>query len=48
MISKSSIQQEKDSFHQQIGLKFKEESSKVLNLECSFVWGWNLDTSERR
>jgi hypothetical protein len=28
----SSIQQE-DSFHQQIGLKFKEETSKVLHLE---------------
>jgi hypothetical protein len=35
---KSNIQQEEDSFHQQIGLKFKEETSKVLNLEHSFVW----------
>jgi hypothetical protein len=26
----SSIQQEKGSFHQQIGIKFKEEASKVL------------------
>jgi hypothetical protein len=26
------------SFHQQIGLKFKEEASKVLHLEHSFVW----------
>jgi hypothetical protein len=34
---KSSIQQE-DSFHQQIGIKFKEESDKVLHLEHSFVW----------
>jgi hypothetical protein len=35
---KSSIQQEEDYFHQQTGLKFKEETSKVLHLEHSFVW----------
>jgi hypothetical protein len=34
---KSSIQQEV-SFHQQIGLKFKEETRKVPHLEHSFVW----------
>jgi hypothetical protein len=28
----------KKTFHQKIGLKFKEESSKVLHLEHSFVW----------
>jgi len=28
----------KKNFHQQIGLKFKVEASKVLHLECSFVW----------
>jgi hypothetical protein len=27
-----------DSFHQQTGLEFKEETSKVLHLEHSFVW----------
>ena len=32
--SKSSIQQEQSSFHQQIGLRFKEESSEVH----SIVW----------
>jgi hypothetical protein len=37
---------EEDSFHQQTGLKFKEETSKVLHLEHSFVWCWNLYTSE--
>jgi hypothetical protein len=37
VIGKSSIQQ-RISFHQQIGLKFKEETSKVLNLEHSCVW----------
>jgi hypothetical protein len=26
--------------------KFKEETSKVLHLEHSFVWCWNVDTSE--
>jgi len=28
--------------------KFKERASEVLQLEHSFVWCWNLDTSERR
>jgi hypothetical protein len=27
-----------ESFHQQTGLKFKEETSKVLHLEHSFAW----------
>jgi len=35
---KSSIQHEEDSFHKQIGLKFKKETSKVLRLEFSIVW----------
>jgi hypothetical protein len=34
---KSCIQQEEDSFHQQIGLKFKKETSKMLHLEHSFL-----------
>jgi hypothetical protein len=33
---KSTIQQEENSFHQQIKLKFKEETSKLLHLEHSF------------
>jgi hypothetical protein len=45
---KSSIQQEGDSFHQQIGLKFKEETCEMTHLEHSIVWCWNLDTSESR
>jgi hypothetical protein len=32
------FQKEEGSFHQQIGLKFKEETSKVLHFEHSFVW----------
>ena len=35
-------------FHQQIGLKFKEETRKVLHLEHSFVWCWNLAALESR
>jgi hypothetical protein len=37
-----------DSFHQQIELKFEEETSKVLHLEHSFAWCWNVDTPESR
>jgi hypothetical protein len=44
--STSSIQTE-DSFYQQIGLKFKEETIRVHHLEQSFVWCWNLDALER-
>jgi hypothetical protein len=40
------IQQEEESFHQQTGLKFKEETSIVLHLEHCFVWCLNVDTSE--
>jgi len=35
---KKGIQQEEDLFHQQSGLKFKEETSKVQHLEHSFLW----------
>jgi hypothetical protein len=35
-VCKSSIQQEEGYFHQQIGLKFKEETSKLLQFEHSF------------
>ena len=31
-------QEEEDSFYQQIGLKFEEETNKILNLEHGFVW----------
>jgi hypothetical protein len=34
---KSSIQQEANSFHQQMETKFKEETIKMLHLEHSFV-----------
>jgi len=45
---KSSIQQEKGCFHQQIGLQYKEQTSKLLHLEHSLVWCWKLNTSESR
>ena len=32
----------KKNVHQQIGLKFKGETSEVLHLEHSFVWSRNL------
>jgi len=35
---KSSFHKEEGSFYQHIGLKFKEETSKVLRLGYSFVW----------
>jgi hypothetical protein len=46
--SKSSIQQEADSLHQQIRHKVKEEISEVLRSEHSFVFYGNLDSSETR
>jgi hypothetical protein len=36
--SQSSIQKEEDSFHQQTGLKFKEETTELLHLELIIVW----------
>jgi len=30
--------QEEDSFYQQIGLKFEDETNKMLHLEHGFVW----------
>jgi hypothetical protein len=39
---KISIHQEEGSFHQQTGLKFKEEISKVIRLEHSLIWCQNL------
>ena len=35
---KSCVQKEEDSLYQQIGLKFEEETSKMLHLEHGFVW----------
>jgi len=34
----SCIQQEEGSFYQQIGLKFEEETSKMLHLEHGVTW----------
>jgi len=49
-VAKAAIKQEtEDYFHRPIGLKFKEETSKVQHLgQHSFVWCWNVDISERR
>ena len=42
------IQQEEDSFYQQIGLKFERETSKMLHLEHGFAWCWKVDASGSR
>jgi hypothetical protein len=36
--NKSSIQQEEDTFHQQIGTNLKKETSEMLHMRHSFVW----------
>ena len=38
LYDKSCIQQGEESFYQHIGLKFEEETSKMLHLEPGFVW----------
>jgi hypothetical protein len=37
-MAKAALSGKQNVFHQQIGLKFKEETSKTLHLEHSFVW----------
>jgi hypothetical protein len=44
----AAINKTKTHFTSKLDLKFKEETSKVLLSEHSFVWCWNLETSERR
>ena len=34
----SNIQQEEGYFHEQIGLKFKEETSEILHFDRSSLW----------
>ena len=38
----------KGSFYQQTGLKFEEETSRMLHFDYSFVWFWNLNSLESR
>ena len=35
--------EEEGSVYQHIGLKTEEETSKMVHLEHSFIWCWNLD-----
>jgi hypothetical protein len=49
--NKSSIAMERAEFkkktlYQQIKLKLKEDTSKVLHLEHIFVWCWNISRTE--
>jgi hypothetical protein len=36
-MAKAAVNMEKDTFHQQIGIKFKEDINKVLHFEHTFV-----------
>jgi hypothetical protein len=45
--AKSSIQKE-ESFHQQVGLQFKEKPDEILHLEHGCLWCSNLNSSESR
>jgi hypothetical protein len=36
------------NFHQQIGLKFLEETSDMPHLEHCIIWFWKVDTSASR
>ena len=45
---KNIILNEEVSLDQKTGLKVKEESNRLLHLELSLVWCWNLDTSGSR
>jgi len=47
-MEKISIQQEGDSFHYQIGFKFKKETNEMQYLEHSSLWYWKWDTSVHR
>jgi len=38
----------KKAFRQQVGIKFKEETSEVLIWQIALCGGGNLDTSESR
>jgi len=38
----------KRPFDQKLGIKFKEETSKVVHLDHSFVWCGNLDSFESK
>jgi hypothetical protein len=40
--SRVAIQQEKDSLEQQTLLNFKDETSKILHLQHSFIWCSNF------
>ena len=37
-MAKAAFSKKKNSFYQQIGLKFEDETNKMLHLEHGFVW----------
>jgi len=47
-MTKTAFKKEEDSFRQEIRLKRKEKTSKMLHSEHRIVQCWNLDTSDYR
>jgi hypothetical protein len=47
-MAKAAFNKKKKPFHQQTGLKFWEDTDETLHLEHSFVWCWNLVTSDSK
>ena len=47
-MAKAAFNKKEESFYQQIGLKFEEETSEMLRLEHGSVWCWNLDAQGNR
>jgi len=47
-MTKAAFKKEVESFLQEIGLKRKEKTSKMLHSEHRFVQCWNFDTSDYR
>ena len=47
-MTKVPFNKKKTLFSSKIGLKFEEETGKMLHLKHGFVWCWNLDASVSR
>jgi hypothetical protein len=47
-VTELAFNKEKTLFISKLGLKYKEGTNKVLHLEHSFLWRWNLDNLESR
>jgi len=47
-MAKAALNKKMAPFHQQNGIKFREETGKLVHLEYSFVWCRYLHASESR